>query len=240
MTLKAVIFDLDGILVDSEPVWERVRRHLVSEVGGRWLPDTQSRLMGMSTAEWAEYLSGELGLGAAGGLAPGAVASTVIARMEEAYARELPLLPGAVEAVRRIGGRFPLGLASSSPAPIIRTVLERSGLAAAFSATASSDETPRGKPHPDVYLLAAKRLGVPAQDCVAIEDSTNGLRSAAAAGCRIVAIPRPRYPPAPDALAAATLVLGALGALSIAALERLDEGPGGAGMLPDGSDSQQD
>jgi HAD superfamily hydrolase (TIGR01509 family) len=227
MAFKAVIFDLDGILVDSEPVWELVRRRLVSEAGGRWLPDTQSRLMGMSTAEWGEYLSGELGLGVAGGLAPGAVASTVIARMEEAYALELPLLPGAVEAVRRIGERFPLGLASSSPAPIIRTVLERSGLAGAFSATASSDEAPRGKPYPDVYLLAAQRLGVPAQDCVAIEDSTNGLRSAAAAGCRVVAIPRPAYPPAAGALAAAALVLDTLDALSVAALEHVgaDAGP---------------
>jgi HAD superfamily hydrolase (TIGR01509 family) len=234
MVPKAVIFDLDGVLVDSEPVWEIVRRRLVSEAGGRWLPDTQGRLMGMSTAEWAEYLSGELGLGAAAGLTPVEVASTVIARMEEAYARELPLLPGAVEAVRRIGQRFRIGLASSSPAPIIRTVLERSGLAGAFSATASSDEAPRGKPHPDVYLLAAQRLGVRAQDCVAIEDSTNGLRSAAAAGCRIIAIPRPAYPPAPDALAAAALVLDALSAISIAALDHLgpDAGPDAGADVP--------
>lgn len=221
MAPKAVIFDLDGILVDSEPVWELVRRQLVSEAGGRWLPDTQSRLMGMSTAEWAEYLSGELGLGVAAGLGPGAVASTVIARMQQAYARDLPLLSGAIEAVRRVGERFLVGLASSSPGPIIRTVLERSGLAGAFSATASSDEAPRGKPYPDVYLLAAQRLGVAAGDCVAIEDSTNGLRSAAAAGCRIVAIPRPAYPPAPGALAPAALVLDTLDALSIASLERL-------------------
>lgn len=221
MALAAVIFDLDGTLVDSEPVWEEVRRGLVDRVGGRWLADTQSRLMGMSTAEWARYLSGDLGLAEAGGLSPAAVAATVIAHMQEAYRQSLPLLPGAVEAVRRVGSCYRLGLASSSPAPVIASVLERSGLRDAFAAVASSDEVPRGKPDPAVYLLAAERLGVDPGACAAIEDSSNGLRSAAAAGCRVVAVPHPSYPPEPDALATARLVLDNLGQLTLEVLASL-------------------
>jgi len=154
--VASVVFDLDGVLLDSERVWEEVRRAFVAGGGGRWMPDTQRRLMGMSTGEWARYLSDELGVR----MTPDEVARGVVERMNERYARDLPLMPGAVEAVRRMGARWPLGLASSSPPEIIRMVLERAGLAGAFGAVASSDEVAAGKPAPDVYLLAAARLGV--------------------------------------------------------------------------------
>jgi HAD superfamily hydrolase (TIGR01509 family) len=216
-TIDAIVFDLDGVLIDSEPVWEAVRRAVVAEGGGWWMPDTQRRLMGMGTTEWARYLSEDLGVR----LTPEEVARTVIDRMEAAYRQELPLLPGAVEAVRRIGGRWRLGLASSSPPEVIRLVLAQAGLGDAFAATASSDEVGSGKPAPDVYLLAARRLGVDPARCVAIEDSSNGVRSAAAAAFRVVAIPRPSYPPDPDALERASLVLGDLSGLTPEALERL-------------------
>jgi HAD superfamily hydrolase (TIGR01509 family) len=208
----AVVFDLDGVIVDSEPVWEQVRRGYVAEHGGRWQPDSQRRLMGMSTPEWAKYLSEELGVP----LPPQEVARGVIEEMAQQYHRELPLLPGAVDAVRRMAARWPLGLASSSPCSLIDRVLAEAGLAGAFAATLSTEEVERGKPAPDVYLTVAGRLGADPGSCLAVEDSSNGLRSAAAAGMVVVAVipPHPRYPPDPDALALAVRVLASLDELT--------------------------
>lgn len=209
--IEAVVFDMDGVLVDSEPVWEEVRRRIVAEYGGRWDPDTQDRMMGMSTGEWSRYLSEEQGVR----LMPDEVARTVIGAMADRYTEHLPLLPGAVEAVRRMAGRWPLGLASSSPPSLIDTVLDASGLTDAFAAILSTEEVERGKPAPDAYLTVAKRLGVAPEKCAAVEDSSNGLRAAAAAGyAAVIAVPHPKYPPAPDALGKARLVLGGLGELT--------------------------
>jgi len=208
--IEAVVFDLDGVLIDSEPVWEQVRREVVAEHGGRWAPDAQQRLMGMSTAEWARYLSEDLGVG----LSPDAVAALVIERMAARYAGGLPLLPGAAETVRALAARWPLGLASSSPPELIGAVLDAAALRDCFAATVSADEVARGKPAPDIYLAAADRLGRPPRRCAAVEDSTNGLRSAAAAGLHVIAVPRPRYPPDPATLEAAELVLPGLAGLT--------------------------
>jgi HAD superfamily hydrolase (TIGR01509 family) len=229
--MNAVVFDLDGVLVDSEPVWEEVRRAFVAEHGGRWQAGTQRRLMGMSTAEWAAYLAGELGVG----LSADEVARRVIEQMERRYADRVPLMPGALDAVRRLAARWPLGLASSSPRALIDTVLDRTGLRASFGATVSTEEVARGKPAPDGYLLAARRLGADPVACAAVEDSSNGLRSAAAAGMRVIAVPHPRYPPAPDALALAAFVAADLDDLTVervaAALPAgtRTSGPSGAG-----------
>ena len=213
----AVIFDLDGVLVDSEPVWERVRRRVVAEHGGAWLPEAQTRLMGMSTPEWARYLSVDLGVG----LPPDEVAGLVVRGMADEYARALPTLPGADRAVRRMAAHWPLALASSSARPLIDLVLAESGWAELFAVTVSTEEVPRGKPAPDVYLDAARRLEVAPHRCVAVEDSSNGLRSARAAGTRVVAVPRPEYPPDPDALDGVDLVVDDLDALSVAAVREL-------------------
>ncbi|WP_039797763.1 HAD family hydrolase [Nocardia araoensis] len=210
MGITAVVFDMDGVLIDSEPVWELVRRGYVAEKGGRWLPDTQQRLMGMSTGEWSTYLSDELGVGEP----PETVAREVIERMSERYAEGVPLLPGAVEAVQRICEHWPLGLASSSPRALIDTVLGRTGLIEYFSVTFSTEEVDRGKPAPDVYLTVATFLRQRPSDCVAIEDSSNGLRSAHAAGMRVIAAPRPEYPPASDALGLAAKVISGLDELT--------------------------
>jgi HAD superfamily hydrolase (TIGR01509 family) len=208
--IEAVVFDLDGVLIDSEPVWEQVRRGLVAERGGQWASDAQQKLMGMSTPEWARYLSEDLGVG----LPPGEVAELVTDRMAASYREHLPLLPGAVEAVRRLAARWPLGLASSAPAALIGTVLQSASLRPDFQVTMSTEQVPRGKPAPDIYLAVAERLGVTPASCAAVEDSSNGLRSAAAAGLRVIAIPRPQYPPDPDALAGTSLVLPDLDALT--------------------------
>ncbi|MEV0165993.1 HAD family hydrolase [Nonomuraea fuscirosea] len=203
------MFDLDGVLVDSEPVWEEVRRAFVADHGGAWQPDTQSRLMGMSTPEWAAYLH-ELGVD----LPPEEIARGVVDQMAARYRDEVPLMPGAVEAVRRLSERTTLGLASSSPRRLIDVVLDAAGLTESFAATVSTEEVPRGKPAPDGYLEAARRIGADPGGCVAVEDSSNGLRSAYAAGMRVIAVPHPRYPPAPDALALAWRVLPGLDALT--------------------------
>ena len=215
--IEAVVFDLDGVLIDSEPVWERVRRALVAERGGQWAPDAQRRLMGMSTPEWARYLGEDLGVG----LPPDEVAAQVIARMAVSYREHLPLLPGAVDAVHRLAARWPLGLASSAPGVLIETVLASAGLRSYFAVTMSTEQVPHGKPAPDIYLAVAAKLGHAPAACAAVEDSSNGLRSAAAAGLHVIAIPHPKYPPDPDALAAAALILPALAGLTPAAVAAL-------------------
>jgi HAD superfamily hydrolase (TIGR01509 family) len=215
--IEAVIFDLDGVLIDSEPVWEEVRRGLVAERGGHWAADAQRKLMGMSTPEWARYLSADLGVG----LPPDQVAGEVVERMAARYREHLPLLPGAVEAVSRLAARWPLGLASSAPAVLIETVLQAAGLRPDFQVTMSTEQVPQGKPAPDIYLAVARRLGVAPASGAAVEDSSNGLRSAAAAGLHVIAIPHPRYPPEPDALARAGLVLPSLAGLTVEAVAAL-------------------
>ncbi len=215
--IRAVVFDLDGVLIDSEPVWEQVRRALVAERGGHWAPDAQRRLMGMSTPEWARYLSEDLGVG----LPPDEVATAVIDRMAARYTEHVPFMDGAVETVRRFAARWPLGVASSSPPRLINTVLQSSGLRSCFSAVMSTEQVAHGKPEPDIYLAVTAALGYPPPDCAAVEDSSNGLRSAAAAGLRVVAVPQPRYPPEPDALARASLVVPSLAGLTTDAVAAL-------------------
>jgi HAD superfamily hydrolase (TIGR01509 family) len=215
--IEAVVFDMDGVLIDSEPVWERVRRGFVAAHGGRWAADAQDKMMGMSTAEWSAYMSEDFGLR----LPPARVAELVIAAMAAQYQAHLPLLPGALDAVHALAARWPLAVASSAPRSLIDAVLDAAGLRPAFAAAVSSEEVARGKPAPDVYLEATARLGVPPAACAAVEDSANGLRSAAAAGLAVIAVPRPEYPPAAEALDQARLVLDSLTELTPAAIAAL-------------------
>jgi HAD superfamily hydrolase (TIGR01509 family) len=212
---EAVVFDLDGILIHSEEVWDAVRARYVRERGGRYDGEVQRAMMGMSSGEWSRYLHEHAGVADE----PEEINAEVVRRMTAAYREELPLADGAVEAVRRLGARWPLGLASSSNRPLIDAVLELAGLNGAFRASVSSEEVSRGKPAPDVYLEAAVRLGVALHDCVAIEDSQSGIRAARAAGMGIVAIPNPTYPPGADALAEADTVLGSIGELTVEVVE---------------------
>jgi HAD superfamily hydrolase (TIGR01509 family) len=189
----AVVLDLDGVLVDSEEAWDEARRELVAERGGEWKEDATHAMLGMSSPEWSQYVRDELGVD----MAPEEISDAVVERLLAGYRRGLPLLPGAVEAVRALGEHAPLGLASSSNAPVIALVLEEAGLDEVIRAWVSSEEVARGKPAPDVYLEAARRLGVDPARCVAVEDSSNGLRSAAAAGMAVVAVPMRAFPPGP-------------------------------------------
>ena len=208
--IGAVVFDLDGVIVSSEEVWDEVREALTRERGGRWVPEAHRLMMGMSTPEWTSYMRDELGVPMTRQEIAGEVERRLIAR----YERDLPLIPGAVDAVRALSARYPLGLASSSTPALIAAVLRLAGLTDDFRVTVSSEEVERGKPAPDVYLRALGLLGVAPADAVAVEDSTAGIRAAAAAGMRVVAIPNRIYPPDPDDLALADVVLERIGELT--------------------------
>jgi HAD superfamily hydrolase (TIGR01509 family) len=206
VSVAAVVFDLDGVLIESEQVWDDARRELVADRGGAWTDDATRAMMGMSSVEWSRYMHDELGVD----LEPLEISTAVVEKLEQLYRRELPLLPGAREAVRALAARWPLGLASSSNREIIDLALELAGLTDAFAVTVSSEEVARGKPAPDVYLEVARRLEVVPEECAAVEDSTNGLRSAAAAGMRVIALPNSAFPPADDALRLASAVIDSL------------------------------
>jgi HAD superfamily hydrolase (TIGR01509 family) len=208
--IAAVIFDLDGVLVDSEQLWDQVREDLARERGGRWHDRAQADMMGMSSREWSRYMHDVIGLSDS----PDEINAEVVRRLLTRYRESLPLLAGAVAAVERLAARWPLGLASSSNREVIDAVLDAAGIADRFVATVSSEEVSGGKPAPDVYLEAARRLGVDAEDCAAVEDSRNGIRSARAAGMRVIAIPNAHYPPTGDVLGAADVVLASLDELT--------------------------
>jgi HAD superfamily hydrolase (TIGR01509 family) len=215
--VQAVVFDLDGVLVDSEELWDEVRRDLAADAGLPWPAGATEAMLGMSTPEWSAYLTGTVGVPGD----PAEVAAAVIDRMAERYRARLPLLPGATEVVPRLGERRPLGLASSSPRRLIDAVLDAAGLTRWFRAGVSTEEVEAGKPSPAVYREVVRRLGVPADRAVAIEDSSNGLRSAAAAGLRVIAVPNPAFPPAPDALRLAGAVVGGLDEITEQLVESL-------------------
>jgi HAD superfamily hydrolase (TIGR01509 family) len=207
--IDAIVFDLDGVIVDSEELWDEVRESLARERGGSWSEQAQADMMGMSSTEWSRYMHDVIGLPEE----PEEISREVVERMLERYAERLPLIDGAVAAVKKLAGSWPLAVASSSNRRLIDRVIEVSGLAPCFEVTVSSEEVARGKPAPDVYLEAARRLGVEPTRCVAIEDSASGIRSAHAAGMHVVAIPNRAFPPAADVLSQAVVVLDSIEAL---------------------------
>jgi HAD superfamily hydrolase (TIGR01509 family) len=213
--IEAVVFDLDGVLIDSEHVWDEVRQQLAEERGGRW-SDTASRdMMGMSSLEWSAYMRDQVGIDDE----PQAISAEVVRRLEDRYRREIPLIAGAEQAVARLAKRWPLALASSSNRELIDLVLESSGLDRYFEASVSSEEVARGKPAPDVFVEAARRLGVAPTACAAVEDSENGILAAKAAGMRTIAVPNPQYPPHEDALAAADVTLATIEDLTVTVVD---------------------
>ncbi len=211
-----MIFDLDGVLMDSEQLWNAAKQALVRDAGGRWREDAPRAMMGMSSPEWSAYIRDQLGVE----LEDEEINRDVVQRIEELYRARLPVMPGAVEAVRALHGRWPLGLASSSNREIIDLVLDLAGLADRFVVTVSSEEVARGKPAPDVYLEAARLVGVEPDRCVAIEDSSNGFRAAVAAGMAVIAVPNQHYPPDQDALALAAAIVRTMGDVTPELVER--------------------
>jgi HAD superfamily hydrolase (TIGR01509 family) len=208
--IDAVVFDLDGVLLESEQLWDEVREQLARERGGQWSAQAQADMMGMSSPEWSRYMHDVVGLPES----PDEIAAEVVRRMEARYRERLPLISGAREAVERLAASLPLGLASSSNRPLIDLALRSSGLAPFFAVTVSSEEVARGKPAPDVYLEAVRRLEIEPARAAAVEDSANGIRSAHAAGLRVLAIPNAHFPPPDDALELADAVLDSLADLT--------------------------
>jgi HAD superfamily hydrolase (TIGR01509 family) len=202
----AVVFDLDGVLIESEQVWDAAREQLVRERGGTWHDSATRDMMGMSSKEWSSYMHDRLGVP----MEPAEINDDVVRRVAAAYEKHLPLLPHAVETVQELGERRRLGVASSSNRPIIELVLDRMGVRDRFAAVVSSEEVANGKPAPDVYLAFARELGVEPEGCVAIEDSTNGIKSALAAGMRTIAVPNRQFRPDDDVLEAAAVVVPSL------------------------------
>jgi HAD superfamily hydrolase (TIGR01509 family) len=220
--IRAVIFDLDGVLLDSEPLWDAARREVAASHGGRWHAGATAAMQGMSSPEWSRYMHTELGVE----LAEGRIVDLVVGGLLARYGRGLPLMPGAAAAVERVARRWPLGLASSANRVVIDTVLD-AAFRGLFRATVSSEEVARGKPAPDVYLEAARRMGQAPQDCAAVEDSANGIRSAVEAGLQVVAVPDRHQPPPAGVLAAACVVVGSLTELTEDLLGHLEDGAPG-------------
>lgn len=208
--IEAVVFDMDGVIVDSEQVWDDVREEYVRETGGTYTASATRDMMGMSSVEWSRYMAAELGIPGS----PQEINAEIVRRMLARYGEAPPLIDGAVGAVRMAASRWPLAIASSSNPELIEVVLRAAELRELFPVTVSSQEVARGKPAPDVYLEAASRLAVEPGRCVAVEDSHNGIRSAKAAGMRVVAVPNPHFPPDEDALARADAIVRTVGELT--------------------------
>lgn len=213
-----MIFDLDGVLIDSEGVWNEARRELVEAGGGAWREDAQRQMMGMSSLEWSRYMHDELGVQ----MSPEAISSAVVERVKRLYEAELPVIPGAREAVVALASCWPLAVASSANREVIALALDLAGLADRFQATVSSEEVAHGKPAPDVYLEAARRISQLPARCATVEDSANGILAAASAGMRVIAIPNRAFPPDAEALARADIVLATIEELTVEVVTGLD------------------
>ena len=207
----AVVFDLDGVLIESEQVWDTAREELVRERGGKWDERATTDMMGMSSKEWSSYMHDRLGVP----MTPVEINHDVVRRVAAAYQDHLPLLPHAVETVQKLARRWRLGVASSSNRPIIELVLDRMGVRNCFDTVVSSEEVANGKPAPDVYLAVAGELDIDPKDCVAIEDSTNGIKAAVAAGMRTIAVPNRQFRPDDGVLATAAAVVPSLAEVTV-------------------------
>jgi HAD superfamily hydrolase (TIGR01509 family) len=206
-----VVFDMDGVIVDSEPLWVRARKDLVRDAGGRWLPEAETAMMGISSDRWSVYMRDRLGLEA---MTPAQIRTEVIGRMVALYGAEVPLLPGAREAIEATARCWRIGVASGSDRVLLDTVLSATGLRDRFAATVAGEEVAVGKPAPLIYQEVCRRLGADPRRCLAIEDSGSGIESALAAGMSVIAVPRPGFEPADEVLARATAVLPDLTRLS--------------------------
>lgn len=218
-TIRAVIFDLDGLLLDSEVYWERARRAYAADLGCHWTPEDELEVKGANSPEWAAKIRARCPAAPA---APAVIAG-VTARMRALYDRALPLLPGATEAVRAVASNWPAGVASSSPPDLIAFALREAGVFDCFRVIVSADTAGRGKPAPDVFLAAARELGVPPENIAVFEDSSAGITAAHIAGMLVVAVPNAHYPPTAEALACADLVLPDLTAFRPALLRASDQ-----------------
>jgi HAD superfamily hydrolase (TIGR01509 family) len=201
--ITTIVFDLDGVIIDSEDLWHEVRRDFTAAHGGAWTEDDQRAVMGANSRQWARHIREVSGVD----LSERRIIDGVVARLLARYDEHLPLIAGAREAVLGLSRAYRLGVASSAPPEVIRFVLHKAGLDGVFDAWLSSDDVAAGKPAPDAYLAVCSRLRVERDRAAAVEDSGNGLRAARNAGLAVIAVPNQRFPPAPADLDLADLVV---------------------------------
>lgn len=215
--VDAIIFDMDGLLIDSEPVWDKARSIMAAESGVRWNADDHKAVMGVSTHEWVSYMMIRLELD----MPPEALEKHIVDQMLALYAQQIPYLPGAVEAVALAADHYPTGLASGSPRSLIDTVTGDQALSGKFKAILSGDQVEQGKPSPDIYLAVAEMLEVPPEKCVCLEDSGNGILAGKNAGLKVIAVPDGRFSPSREKLNQADVILDSLSQFSLRTLEQL-------------------
>jgi len=215
--IEAIIFDMDGLLVDSEPVWDNARYGMATEAGKTWNADDHKAVMGVSTEEWVTYMIHRLELT----ISPKEVQDEIVQRMIQMYQERIPYLPGAVEAVTLAAQIYPTALASGSHRSLIDIVTQDTPMQGKFQVILSADEVGAGKPSPDVYLETAHRLGIPPEQCLCLEDSGNGILAGVRAGMKVIAVPDPRFAPKQEILNQAHLVLNSLTEFSLDTLKQL-------------------
>jgi len=219
MPIKAVIFDMDGVLVDSEVYWLKSREEFARDLGKVWTDADQRMAMGRSTIEWAHVMKERLALG----WSLERIMDDVMARVMAHFEERLPTRPGAIEAVHLAASQYRVALASGSPTKIIQHVMQLTGLDQIFEFMVYGDDIPNGKPAPDIYIEAMRLLGVSPAESVGIEDSGNGLRSLKAAGMHIIAAPSPAFPLSDELLQLADVKIDSLEAFSLELLAAFDK-----------------
>lgn len=215
--IKGFIFDMDGVLTDTEHVWSVALQEVCHNNGGTFSHEHKMAMIGLSTPEWSAFMADKMGVQ----LPPPAIATAVEERLLELYEEHLPLIPGSIDAVKRLAESFKVAIASSSARRVIDTTTRLMGIDHLLSAKVSSEEVPRGKPSPDVYIEAAKRLELGPSECAAIEDSSNGMRAAHAAGVSTLGFPHVDFPASPDALALCSRVLSSMDELTVELINEL-------------------
>lgn len=215
--IKGFIFDMDGVLTDTEHVWSIALQEVCNDNGGTFTHEQKMAMIGMSTPEWSVYMAEHMGVR----LPPPAIASAVEDRLLELYEGHLPLIPGSVDAVKRLSESFMVAIASSSTLRVIEGSVRLMGIDGLLTAKVSSEEVKRGKPSPDVYLEAVRRLGLEPSECAAIEDSSNGMRAAHAAGLATLGFPHVDFPATADALALCDRVMSSMDELTVDLVARL-------------------
>jgi HAD superfamily hydrolase (TIGR01509 family) len=220
VSIDTVIFDLDGVILDTELVWHTVRRDFALAHGGHWDEHDQPVVMGANSLQWAAYMRETSGIP----LSDREIYEGIIQGLRDWYARDLPLIPGVREAIAGLAPYYRLGVASSSPRELIEYALVLAGLRELLGTVVSSDEVARGKPAPDVYREACARLGTSPRRSAAVEDSSSGIQAAAAAGLAVIAIPNREFPPSSQTLRLADIVLGSIAELSVGVIVSLERG----------------
>ena len=219
MPIEAIIFDMDGVLVDSEVYWDKSRVEFAKDRGKTWTDEFQRLAMGRSTVGWAQVMQEKLQLDES----IDEIIAEMKARVIAHYEKRMPTRPGAIESVHHMKQHYRVGLASGSPTEIIKAVMRITGLDQVFEVMVYGDGIARGKPAPDIYLEAMAQLGVTAPVTVGIEDSANGLRSLKAAGILAVAAPSPDYPLPADILALGDAHISTLADFNIDLIRQIEK-----------------